>query len=271
MVDGTTDRDIHFRDWEPTSSKSPLILVRGFAGNADSWHKPFLDNLAHQFRIIIFDNRGTGRSQKPQAKEDYSMAVMAEDLRSVVTTLQLQQFHLMGLSMGGCIALEYARRYRTQLMSLFLVASHAGGESYVPPEDHRHLKLLSPIGETWIDRAHYLYGLCISQAKVEKHWEQLLKCLTTDKAYLAPREALEGQLHGYLTCNHSSKMKFSFPVHIICGDSDPLTPPANSQNLAMLIQDAQLHIVADCEHIIDLERPDELAQLIIRTTRPGES
>jgi pimeloyl-ACP methyl ester carboxylesterase len=145
---------------------------------------------------------------------------------------------------------------------LILLSTHAGGSCYVKPGENRLDRLLNPKGDTVLDKIKSSFRTCIATEKVEKLWSDLEKTVTSEKTRLTPRCALEGQLSAYLAFDRSRKKTFDFPVLIASGDSDPLTPPENSINLSALIVKSKLFLLNDCEHLVDVERPDELSQLI---------
>jgi pimeloyl-ACP methyl ester carboxylesterase len=107
---------------ESASSNLPLMLVAGLASDSQSW-RPVLESLARARRVVIFDNRGCGRTQ-PHAATN-SMALLAEDCLHLAEHLGLYRFDLLGHSMGGFIALECARRAPHQVARLVLCNSSA--------------------------------------------------------------------------------------------------------------------------------------------------
>ena len=77
-----------------------------------------MDNLDKNYKLILFDNRGTGRTDKPD--EPYSIEMMAEDTIGLMDTLNIERAHILGISMGSRIALVIAAKYPERVKSLIL-------------------------------------------------------------------------------------------------------------------------------------------------------
>src|SRR4029079_18649747 len=88
--------------------------------------------LAQRFRVISFDNRGSGRSEKPRGP--YTVAQLADDAASVLDVAGEQSAHVYGLSMGGMIAQQLALARPERVRSLVLGASTPGGRDHVLPD-----------------------------------------------------------------------------------------------------------------------------------------
>lgn len=91
-----------------------LVLVNGLADTKETWEAQ-LPAFAERYRVVSFDNRGVGESSCPPGP--YTTAQMAEDLAGLVDGLGIQRFHLLGVSMGGMIAQEYAIAHPERLLS----------------------------------------------------------------------------------------------------------------------------------------------------------
>src|SRR5262249_36201645 len=131
-----------------TSSKETLVLIMGFAGSLHSWPRSLIEELSAKYKIVLLDNRGTGKSIKPKNLDEYTIEKMADDVIGVVDDLKLDSFYLLGWSLGGCIALEVAHRIPKQVKKLVLVSAMGGKWMYVPPPKELLEKLVNPQGET---------------------------------------------------------------------------------------------------------------------------
>lgn len=124
----------------------PLVFVHGFTGDSTDWQHQ-IDAFAGDYRVLVFDNRGHGRSEAPEDREAYTIDLMMDDALQLVAHVGLSQYHLVGHSMGGAIAQEIALRSPKSVLSLTLHdTSHSFGNHdapggtmpYVPPE---HVKM----------------------------------------------------------------------------------------------------------------------------------
>lgn len=100
-----------------------VVLVCGLGDDLTSWGLQLPDLLAAGYRVLRFDNRGVGESAKPAGP--YSTKAMAGDAKALIEALGIGRFHLVGYSMGGMIAQEYALAYPGDLGSLALVSTYA--------------------------------------------------------------------------------------------------------------------------------------------------
>jgi len=110
----------HYRDWAPKRAGAPaLVLLHGFTGHARSWDS-FAEAMTDRYRVLALDQRGHGESGWAPA-DRYATADMADDLVAFVKALRLEGFSLLGLSMGGMVAMEYAGRRPPELASVVIV------------------------------------------------------------------------------------------------------------------------------------------------------
>jgi pimeloyl-ACP methyl ester carboxylesterase len=91
-----------------------LVLVNGLADTKETWELQ-LPAFVERYRVVAYDNRGCGESSTPAGP--YTTRQMAADLAGLVDALELERFHLLGVSMGGMIAQEYAIAHADRLLS----------------------------------------------------------------------------------------------------------------------------------------------------------
>lgn len=104
----------------------PLVLVGGKTSNIDGAWWRYIPVLAERLKVIAFDNRGAGASDKPDTP--YSTQLMAEDALAVLRDAGETSAHWFGLSMGGMILQQLAMNHPDAVRSLILGATHCGGE-----------------------------------------------------------------------------------------------------------------------------------------------
>ena len=100
-----------------------IVLINGLADDLETWMEQMPDFLAAGYRVLRFDNRGIGKSGRPRGP--YTTAQMAADAKALVDHLKIKSFHLVGVSMGGMIAQEYALAHGRDLRSLTLCCTYA--------------------------------------------------------------------------------------------------------------------------------------------------
>jgi len=104
--------------YEIHGQREPVVLISGL--NSDhTLYRAILPQLAARYKVFVFDNRGVGRTDKPDIP--YSIDMMADDTAELLNTLGITQAHIPGTSMGGRIAVALALRHPRQVKSLILV------------------------------------------------------------------------------------------------------------------------------------------------------
>ncbi len=114
----------------PPSPKGTILLLAGLGAKRQGWYK-HLSEFGRAFRTIALDYRDVGDSD--QAREPYTIKDLAEDTAAVIRALDISQTHLIGISMGGFIALELAVQYPHMVEKLVLVVTSAGGPTHISP------------------------------------------------------------------------------------------------------------------------------------------
>ena len=111
--------------WDQSGTGDPILLIMGHAYGADMWHRT-APELAASYRVIRFDNRGTGRSSDPPGP--YPVPLMAEDALAVLDAAGAASAHVYGVSLGGAIALQLALDHPGRVRSLILGCAAASAE-----------------------------------------------------------------------------------------------------------------------------------------------
>jgi pimeloyl-ACP methyl ester carboxylesterase len=110
----------HYRDWAAQRAGAPdLVLLHGFTGHARSWDA-FAEAMTDRYRVLALDQRGHGESGWAAA-DAYGNTEMVEDAAAFVAAMGLKRFSLLGLSMGGMVAINYAGRRPPGLEELVIV------------------------------------------------------------------------------------------------------------------------------------------------------
>ncbi|HKN96594.1 MAG TPA: alpha/beta fold hydrolase [Pseudonocardiaceae bacterium] len=108
--------------YETHGDGPPLVLILGLGADV-SVFQPFVRDLAAHHRVLAFDNRGAGRSAKP--REPYTVPMMADDTAGLIQAVGMAGADVMGLSLGGRIAIELAVRHPELVGRLVLVSTAA--------------------------------------------------------------------------------------------------------------------------------------------------
>ena len=101
----------------------PVILIHGYGAKKEIW-KPQIKDLSKQFKVIVFDLRGTGESDRPNL--NYTMKMLAEDVNGLTDYLQIEKAHIIGRSFGGMIAQNFTLLFPQKVEKLVLIATNSG-------------------------------------------------------------------------------------------------------------------------------------------------
>jgi pimeloyl-ACP methyl ester carboxylesterase len=117
------------RAYVKAGSGPPLLLIHGIGDSSDTW-RPVLDALARHHTVIAPDLLGHGRSEKPRA--DYTIAGFANGMRDLLTMLDVDRATVVGHSLGGGVAAQFAYQYPERCDRLVLVSSGGAGRAVSP-------------------------------------------------------------------------------------------------------------------------------------------
>jgi pimeloyl-ACP methyl ester carboxylesterase len=260
-IEGKTAGGIYFRKSSTLDSRDVLVLVMGYGGSGRIWPRGFVDKLARKYTVITYDNRGTGYSIVPQDPQEYTIKKMSDDLDEVLGQLGIQQLHLLGYSMGSCIALQYAHDHPEKVRTLFLLSGTAGGELYVKPSADISAALAHPQGDTLWELYMSSFKLMYSPETLQRVEPELRQIFDASKDAPTTTAGLLGHSHAFGQFDGTAFLAgLKMPTTILAGRDDRLIPVQNSENLAKSIPGARLVIVPGCEHGAQVQ----CADLVIR-------
>ena len=244
---------------------APLVLVMGIGYDATLWTLAQVPALSEKFQVVIFDNRDAGRSSKAAAP--YTIADMADDVAALMDALAIKRAHLLGLSMGGMIAQEFALRHADRLQRLVLSGCGAAPArvAFDPIRTWNWVKANDTSGEvfacqqfTWLFSTAFLRNTAAVQ--------QTIRMLTSNPHPVGP-EAYSRQADAYLRYDALDRLAdVKSPTLVIVGDQDLLTPPWICREIADRIPGCQFEIIKGdgSSHVVPIQRPDEFNQLVTR-------
>jgi pimeloyl-ACP methyl ester carboxylesterase len=232
-ADGFT---IRYLDGGAGSGADPLVCIHGGGGLRLS---PAHDVLAQSHRIIAFEIPGFGTSPANERSRD--MAELANSLCLAVAALGITSYNLMGTSFGGKVATHMALREGDKLHSLVLLSPAVFRPDQRPPmataEERRTVMHAHP------ER----FPLAPSDPALESKHEALVRRLIGP-----PRDAaLEKKLIG-----------LAVPTLVVFGTEDRLTPPEMARYYRQHYGNAHLMLIYDAAHLVDLDRPEAVAEVV---------
>ncbi|MET4247248.1 alpha/beta hydrolase [Bradyrhizobium sp. LA6.7] len=237
-------------------SGPPLVLIMGYRLSSLAWPLDFIEALAERFTVVLFDNRGTGTSDKPTF--GYEISNMARDVSGLLDHLEIARANILGYSMGGAIAQEFVRQFPDRVLALALCATMCGGPRavYASPSVVRVMRELDGLKPEEIARR--IWTVTYSPGYLENHRELAEDQMRREIAAPTPLHAADLQYQAFAEFDCSSALaNIKAPTLVLTGDLDELVSPQNSKFIAGLIQGASLIVIPGCGHRMMWEATDE--------------
>jgi len=246
--------------YEVHGEGEPLLCVMGLSADTVAW-APQLAAFSADHRTVVFDNRDVGQSS--MADGPYQIADMAQDALALADALELDSFHLLGVSMGGAIAQEMAIAAPERVRTLTLAVTFAAGGAWA-----------RKLSEVWAERVRKisreghvdeLMLLNFSEAFYEnEQGVEWVRGMMLQHPHPQPPDAFIRQLEA---CGrHDARERLgslSVPTHVIGGEIDILVPVWKSSELAELIPGAQLTVIPGSPHGANVERAEEFNRAVL--------
>lgn len=247
------DIDVAFRIF---GAGDPLVMIMGYGGSMDLWSPRLLQLLSATNRVVIFDNRGMGRSSS--SDREYSVPLFSEDTLGLMKALEIDSATVLAWSLGTEIALELALSQPQRVEKLILISGTPGGRERVPPspEVERFFESTSGSGLDW--GLHFI-GLLFPQQWLVTHpfvWTYFPVNATMNPPERTARQY--SALTRWEGC-FPRLAHISSPTLIVTGDEDAVVPPGNSLLLAAGIPAARLVRIPDGGHGVMYQYPDRVA------------
>ncbi|MDP2968752.1 MAG: alpha/beta hydrolase [Deltaproteobacteria bacterium] len=239
----------------------PLVLIMGLRRNIEWWYRQ-IPTLSKYFKVLAFDNRGAGRSDKPVM--DYSIRLFADDTAGLMEALGIKGANILGLSMGGYIAQELTINCPGMVKSLILACTSAGGEKSVLMSPERMKKFTANEGLSPEQILQKDMDIYFSDKFVRENPEKIKEFIEISLRYCQPPDAFMRQFSACLKHDTADNLhRIKGPVLILSGDDDPLVPPENSRILKELIPHAELQFFPGCRHCFFIEERDRFNQTVV--------
>jgi 3-oxoadipate enol-lactonase len=222
----------------------PLLMVQGLGADSRGWTAQRL-HFARRYRVITFDNRGVGRSDKPMGS--YDLARMALDATEVLDDAGVDAAHVMGASMGGIVAQILAVEHPDRVRSLVLACTACRHQPW-------RRVLLTEWAELARDRGMRAFAAenlrwLVGPRSLRRFWPAFTALSSVFIS--APQHAFIAQVRAILAIDDEVAARLTTvaaPTLVIVGSQDILTPQADSEEIAELIPGAELAIVRGGAH-----------------------
>ncbi len=247
--------------YERRGTGEPVLLIQGLGGNSLHWGEGFLGGLEDGYELILFDNRGAGRSGVLEG--ELTIVDLAQDALALLDALELDRAHVVGISMGGMVAQELVLAAPERVLTLTLGCTFPGG----PEAKMTDMEVVGMLAEAVLSgddertlRVGYEVMIAAEYGEREGAYE-----LYSELAgqYRAPIPVLMAQLAAIMGHDTSDRLaEVTAPTLVIHGTADRLMEVENGELIARLIPGAHLELLEGSGHMFFWEQPERSAQLV---------
>ncbi len=237
-----------------------VVLLHGLILDGRMWDGQ-LEALRGAFRVIVPDFLNHGESAS--APRGYSLLRQAEDLAVILDAADARDALLVGFSMGGMTAMQFAVRHPARVRGLALVNTSAGTESARARARFSALALSARLFglQPWLRKraSEVMFGVTFRREhpEVVRWWDTRLS--RSDKLRVQQAVHLvvsRPEVHGL--------ERVAVPALVIASDEDTATPPSKGRRIADTLPNASFQLIPRCGHCSPIEQPDLVAQLLQR-------
>lgn len=245
--------------YEEHGSGPALVLSAGMGGLGSYW-KAQLTEFAEQFRVIVYDQRGTGRSTLSPAP--YSVELLARDLVGLLDALELERADAVGHSTGGMFMQAAAVDHPQRFGKLVLYATRASTDGFTRMAMGTRLALLRTAGPLAFHRATPLF--LYPSHWIKDHADELEAAAQAAVQASAPLEVMASRIEAVLAHDQTARIqRIASPTLVMCAEDDFLTPTYYSRVLAASIPGAQLEFVSWGGHACSQTNPAEFNRKVL--------
>jgi len=213
--------------------------------------------------VIVFDNRGSGKTDKPDIP--YTIQLFANDTAGLMRVLDVKKAHVLGYSMGGLIAQRLALDHPEMIHGLILCSTFLAGPNMVPvsPDILKELQNIEGLTEEQIIRKNM--ALAYTKEYLREHQEEFDQMVAWRLRDNQPQYSYLRQLAAATNFNIEDRLKeIRNPTLILHGDLDNIVPAENARLIAKAIPQAQLIIYEGVSHHLFTARAEDLNKDVIK-------
>jgi aminoacrylate hydrolase len=245
--------------YEDQGEGEPLIFASGLNGVARYW-APQVPVFSSRFRVITYDHRGTGSSDRNQ--REFSLDGMASDLIALMDALKIERAHLVGLSTGGAIGQTIAIEHPQRLNKLVMCSTWTHCDPWFRRLFEARRAMYQQAGPELHAMFHPLWLL--PPDYVNAHDAEIDEERKRAASAAPPVEVSVGRIDALLKFDRRAGLaRIKTPTLVIASDNDYITPCYYAKTLAHEIAGAKLEIVEGGGHSISKTKPEVFNKLVM--------
>ena len=238
----------------------PLLLIMGYSGTMDLWAPEVLKELASKYQVIIFDNRGMGKTTA--SDKEFTIELFANDTRGLLDALGIERAHVLGWSLGTYIAQELTLRYPDRVEKLILYAGDCGGKEAIYPGP----EIMEALGDTSASsraRGEKLLATLFPEKWLKEHPDPRTYFPKVTETSSSEHIKRQYQAWQKWKGTYSRLAKITQPTLLITGAEDVNTPWQNSLMLIDLIPGAWLVQLKGGGHGVMYQYPKKFSRIVL--------
>ncbi|TRW78858.1 alpha/beta fold hydrolase [Mycolicibacterium sp. 018/SC-01/001] len=252
------------------SGDEVLLLIHGMAGSSDTW-RSVIPQLSKRYRVIAPDLLGHGRSAKPRS--DYSLGAFTVFLRDLLDELAIPRATVVGQSLGGGVAMQFAYQHREYCRRLILISSGGLGQDVgwtlrllSAPGAELVLPIIAPQPVVRIGEAlrRWFSAHSIQSPRGAEMWSAYasLSDRQTRAAFLRTLRSVVDYRGQAVSALNRLYLTSELPTLVIWGEDDQIIPVEHGRALAEQRPACRLELLPGVGHFPHVERPDVVVDLI---------
>ena len=255
------DVSIYYEDSAPDDRQKPvMVFAHGLLWSTRMYDRQ-VAHFQDKYRCIAFDFRGQGQSQI--TKSGYDMETLTEDTLELLSALNIDKCHFVGLSMGGFIGQRIAIKRPELLLSLMLIATSADPED--PTNIPKYRKLMTAIRWLGMRRVSkkvlpIMFGSSFLANKARRSECKEWLALMQDNHKTGVIKATLGVIERSGTYEQLGDI--NTPTLIVVGDEDAATPYAKSERMHLAVAGSKLAVIKGAGHTATVEEPEQIKRVM---------
>ncbi|TPW21098.1 MAG: putative alpha/beta-hydrolase fold family hydrolase [Elusimicrobia bacterium] len=245
--------------YESRGRGETLLLIAGLGRDRRMWDAQ-VPSLSERNRVVTFDNRGVGESEKPAGP--YTAAQMAADASGLLDVLEVETALVAGASLGGLIAQELALSRPERVSRLALLCTHPGQPLCVPMDRNTLAGIVPDPAADPFERLLGAMRLAYGPRYWERHAASLAEAARARLGFLPSVESWWAQAAAGASFSWSGR-RISAPTLVLTGDEDRIVPPANSATLSRLIPGSRVEVFPGAGHYFFCEQPEAVNRALL--------
>lgn len=251
----------------------PIILVHGYGGKKTDWIAQ-VGALSEKYKVIIFDCRGAGKSDRPDMP--YTMKMYADDIKALMEFHKIEKTHIAGFSLGGMVVQHFVLNYPEIVNKIILINTNPGFPNkealdlFVKGKIERyHIRIKDPV-KAFQQGARYYFSRkfwrMMEEDPKRKFYgifsaEDLIRDSAEDIS--TPQDIINGAHAIAEHYTHDLLYKITHNALILCAEKDRLSPILVNNKLHELLPNSTLKVIKGAGHASIFEKAPEVNQAIL--------